>query len=79
MVINLCTFVEHTYIPYYGYKYREQGPILGNTSDVNTISKAHGKTGATESTKLVLNNNTLLLLLEACTLVFKHRMDGRPF
>ena len=71
MVINLCKFVEHTYIPYYGYKYREQGPILGNTSDVNTISKAHGKTGATESTKLVLNINTLLLLLEACTLVFK--------
>ena len=71
MVINLCTFVEHTDIPYYGYKYREQGPILGNTSDVNTISKAHGETSATESTKLVLNINTLLLLLEACTLVFE--------
>ena len=66
-----------TNVTYYGYKYREQGPILGNTSDVNTISKAHGKTGATESTKLMLNitipllHDTTWLLLEACSLIFE--------
>ena len=78
MVINLGIFLEHTNVPYYGYKYRQQCPILGNISDANIIFKAHSKTGANESTKPMLNvttpllNGTPWLLLEACSLIFQH-------
>ena len=63
--IYLCTFVEHTNTPYHWYKYRQQCPIWGNISDANTMSKAHSKSGATESIKPMLNITTPLLLLKA--------------